>query len=384
MNYKIFIFVLLAAFSCIRIPDIGDFESPLVVPKDFDWKTTENQTVNIPAVSTILNQYGDTIATSMPAGSHQIFTSKNTVLSIITESTSSYPATKAVNKGVIKEVFYFPAKNKYATIMMEDLFPYRGDMDMNDIVFGLNLELYLDNQARVRAFSMKIEPRAIGSSYRDIALAASLYSPNLERYVDQITHSANPDFQGFFEGVTIDNKNSYGVETSTRFDVIPITGNFRRYFENATELFLNVREEDPFLDTEPFEVFVELKSNMIFPISAFTFLSPLSEGKINLDLFGIFGQRGREVHFKGGQPSDFFYLPFLISSGKPDFSTPDNWVWAIMSTQSIRHPLEFKKIYNAYPNFKLWAESGGNQSIDWHTPAISDSLYNKGNFNYIN
>ncbi|MGE0092888.1 MAG: hypothetical protein AB7S40_10125, partial [Bacteroidales bacterium] len=121
MNYKIFIFVLLTAFSCIRIPDIGDFESPLEVPKDFDWKTTENQTVNIPAVSTILNQYGDTIATSMPAGSHQIFTSKNSVLSIITESTSSYPATKAVNKGVIKEVFYFPAKNKYATIMMEDL-----------------------------------------------------------------------------------------------------------------------------------------------------------------------------------------------------------------------------------------------------------------------
>ncbi len=388
MKLLIYIISVFSLLSCVKNNMPREFDSPMKVPADFNWKTIESQEVNISAISTILNESGDTIASFMPVGTHEIITGKNTRLSVIEEpaeeTTNTNISTKAINKGVIKEVVYFPSKNKYATIMFEDLFPYRGDMDMNDVVFGLNLELYLDNVARVRGFSIKIQPRAIGSSHTKIALAASLSSNPQQQYVDNISHSAEPALGNFFSNVTINRDGSYGPESGNRFDVIPITGDFRRYFRGAQELFLNVREIDPILDTETFEVFVELNSNTIFPISSFSFLGSEEETDVNLDIFALFEHRGREVHFKGALPTDYFYLPFLIASGTPDFSTPDNWVWAVMSDKSIRHPQEFKKIYNAYPNFKRWAESGGDESSDWHIPAISDSLYSKGDFNYIN
>lgn len=379
MKRLILFLAIVILASCIKIPE-NRYNSIMKVPYDFDWKTIESKPVSLNTVSTVINEMGDTVASSLPPGSYNLIVGKESKLTVVQESTPQSVQTKTIVKGNIKEVVYFPAKNRYATVMMEDLFPYRGDMDMNDIVFGLNLEFYLDNQARVRSFSIKIQPRAIGSSYREIGIGASLYSSSNISFVDKITHSSSPALSGFFPGVVVNAQGQYGVEPGNRFDVIPVTGDFRSYFSGASELFVNVREVDPFFPTQEFEVYVELKSNTIFSISLLSLLSPLQAGRVNLDIFGLFGHRGREVHFKGGVPTNYFYLPFFIAAGRGDFSTPDNWVWAVMSDQSIRHPQEFKRIYNAYPNFKVWAESGGAAGGGWYSPAIADSLYSKGSF----
>ncbi|NTU95843.1 MAG: DUF4842 domain-containing protein, partial [Bacteroidales bacterium] len=60
------------------------------------------------------------------------------------------------------------------------------------------------------------------------------------------------------------------------------------------------------------------------------------------------------------------------------------WVWAIISDKSIRHPLEWVKIYHAYPNFKVWAEGGGDIGSDWYVPSVADSLHSNSYFSYIN
>jgi len=124
---------------------------------------------------------------------------------------------------------------------------------------------------------------------------------------------------------------------------------------------------------------------MIFPFSYLTFLQPPTPGKINLDIFAIFGNRGKEIHYKGQIPTDLFANQyFLITWPKYDFSTIDNWVWMVICDQSIRHPQEFKKVYHAYPNFKVWAESGGSSESDWFKPSVIDSLYTKANYGYVN
>lgn len=373
--------VILFCSSCLKFPE-DTYVKVLDVPSDFDWKTIEAKKVNIAVVSSILNDEGDTIASFLPPGEYDITVGKNTNLNIVQEQ--SQAETKSIKSSQVKQRVYFPSKYRYATVMFEDLFPSKGDMDMNDIVFGLNIEFFLDNKARLLGFNINIQPRAIGSSYPQIGLAANLSSDVELDIVENILHSSDPMLSPLFDVTT--NSEGYYKETGvTTSDVAPITGDFRYYFYNDEDLFINVRDVDPFTYTESFTAQVIIKSTKLFPFSKMTFLDTVQTGKINLDIFACFGTRGREVHFKGQRATQKFNLLYFLSTRpKTDFSTVDNWVWAIISDKSIRHPLEWVKIYNAYPNFKIWAEGGGEIGSNWYIPSVADSLHSNSYFSYIN
>lgn len=268
--------------------------------------------------------------------------------------------------------------------MFEDLFPDKGDMDMNDIVLGLNIVYYLDKASNVIDIEINIEPRALGSLFQNIGLAAQLSAPNILDIVQNISHSGDPNLSPFFSVTT--NKNGYSPELgNVNSQVIPLTGNLRTYFDNVKDLFINVRNIDPVTQTHDFSVLIEIKPTAIFPYSNLTFIESSQIGKINLDIFAVVEDRGKEIHFKGQRPTDkFFYQYFISTLPKTDFSTIDNWVWAIICDQSIRYNLEYVKIYNAYPNFKVWAEGGGAIGSKWYIPSVIDSLYQKNDYNYIN
>ncbi|MBP6455077.1 MAG: LruC domain-containing protein [Bacteroidales bacterium] len=371
---------LLILASCVKFPE-ETYVSPLSVPADFNWKSIKAKPVSVNTIATILNEDDDTVAYFIPPGDYSINVGMNDTLKIIAED--SNPLTKALS-GNIKEVIYFPAKGKYSTIMFEDLFPIKGDMDMNDVVFGLNIEYFLDNQARVLGFRMNIQPRAAGSSYQAIGLAATISSPDKKvSIVKEIIHSSDPRLSRFFS--VNSTKDGYTPEVGqSKYEVIPITGDFRSNFAQTTQLFINVRNIDQEVKPENFSVTVEFNSEDKMPASNFTFLEELQQGKFNLDIFAVFGQRGREVHFKGQKPTDNFNFQFLLATMTGDFSTVDNWVWAILSDKSIRHQQEFVKIYNAYPNFKTWAEGEISIGSDWHIPSVKDSLYTRLDFSYVN
>jgi len=372
-NIFFYILIALLASSCHKMSP-RDYITPLDVPEDFDWKSIEAKKVTLVQTSSVLNEDGDTIASFLPPGSYDLTVGKGDNLNVVKENVSVQ--TKAM-EGNIKQKIYFPAKDKYATVMFEDLFPYKGDMDMNDIVFGLNIVYFLDNQARLLGIQINIQPRAIGSSVQDIGLAANLSSNNYLNIVKSISHSGEPALAPLFE-VTY-NKTLYSPELNSKSSqVIPLTGNLRSYFKNNTEKFINVRNIDKVISTENFSVTIELLSNQIFPISSLTFLQPASLGRINLDIFAVFGNRGKEIHYKGQTPTDQFANQyFLITWPKYDFSTIDNWVWMVICDQSILYPQEFNKIYNAYPNFKVWAESGGASAPEWYKPSVAELLYTK-------
>jgi len=380
-KFILLFFVILFCSSCIKFPE-DTYVKVLDVPSDFDWKTIEAKKVNISVVSSILDDEGDTIASFLPPGEYGITVGKNTNLNIVQEQ--SQAETKSIKSSKVKQKVYFPCKNKYATVMFEDLFPSKGDMDMNDIVFGLNIEYLLDNKAKLLGFNINIQPRAIGSSYPQIGLAANLNSDVALDIVETILHSSDPVLSPLFN--VTDNSEGYSTEIGvTTSQVAPITGDFRNYFDNDEDLFINVRDVDPFTNTESFTVQVIIKSTKLFSFSNMTFLDTVQTGKINLDIFACFGTRGREVHFKGQKPTQKFNFQYFLSTRpKTDFSTIDNWVWAIISDKSIRHPLEWVKIYHAYPNFKVWAEGGGDIGSDWYIPSVADSLHSNSSFSYIN
>ncbi|MFA5848428.1 MAG: LruC domain-containing protein [Bacteroidales bacterium] len=382
-NFFLIIVSCLLLTSCFKMPN-DPYISPLQVPGDFDWKSIEAKKVTITQVSSVLNEDGDTVASFLPPGDYGLIVGKTSTLRIVQEAATPSVQTKAPGDIKSKEKIYFPAKHKYATVMFEDLFPSKGDMDMNDIVFGLNITYYLDKSSNVIAFEISVEPRALGSLAINIGLAAQLSSPNKLNIVENISHSRDPALASFFSVTT--NNDGYSPETGNIYSqVLPLTGDLRTYFDNTKDLFLNVRNVDVVTQTEEFSVLVEIKSANVFPYSSMTFLETTQTGKINLDIFAVVDSRGKEIHFKGQRATDKFdFRYFMATWPKSDFSTVDNWVWAVISDQSIRYNLEYVKIYNAYPNFKVWAEGGGATNSDWYNPSVSDSLYKKSDYNYIN
>ncbi|MCK9627588.1 MAG: LruC domain-containing protein [Bacteroidales bacterium] len=379
MKTPVLILSALLCTSCFKMPD-DSFVPPVDVPLDFDWKTIESKQLVLNTVSSILNESGDTVASFLPAGTYDIVTGKGSALTVKAEAQSVQ--TKAGNNNFQR--IYFPAKGKYATVMFEDLFPSKGDMDMNDVVFGLNIEYDLTNQLLVNSITLTIQPRAIGSSYETIGIAANLSYRFPIDIVDYVVYDNGPNVSGLFS-INRVNKGYTPEMYNYLSQVIPLTGDYREYFDNDKDLFLNVRNIDTFTNSEEFSVKIYFKSSSLVSYSNFTFLDATNSSKVNLDLFTVFKYRWQEVHFKDQSPTERFNTSLFIAT-RPltNFSTVDNWVWAIISEKSIRHPREFVKIYKAYPDFKLWAESSGNTNLNWYSNSVIDSLYTAGSFNYIN
>lgn len=378
MKTPVLILLLILCTSCFKMPD-DPYVPPVDVPLDFDWKTIETKTLVLDVVSSVLNDSGDTVASFLPAGTYDIVTGKDSKLTIKAEAQSVQ--TKAGNNNFQR--IYFPSKDKFATVMFEDLFPYKGDMDMNDVVFGLNVEYDLTKQLLVNSITINIQPRAIGSSYEMIGIAANFSNRFSLNIVDYVLYDNGPNMSTLFN-IRSDNKGYTPELNNYSSQVIPLTGDFRSYFHNEKDLFLNVRNVDPFTRIDEFSVKIFFKSSSLVSYSNFTFLEANSD-KINFDLFTVFKDRWKEVHFKDQPPTERFNNSlFIVTRPMTNFSTIDNWVWAIISEKSIRHPREFVKIYKAYPDFKLWAESSGNTNLNWYSSSIIDSLYTAGDFKYIN
>lgn len=387
----------LIAFSCVKFPDPngGTQTGLLNISENFDWKTIETKKVSSTGTFSVLNQDGDTIAKNLPAGEYDLYVGKGSNLTVVASTVVLETSTKAISTPVsgTKTRIFFPAQDKYATMMFEDLFPFSGDRDMNDIVFGLNIEYDLDNRGRVMAINFNIEPRAIGSTKTFIGLGANFTGFPVEVSKIVRTSSAQPDIINNHSDLApiynIDPKSGYfnpvnpNDQANADYKVAPFTGNFRSFFLNAPSdtKFVNVYNDALSVSFAKFTATVTL--NSVINYSSFTFLESYDPAKVNISIFTSFEDRAHEVHFKGQLPTKYFDLTLFNHTGRTNFtSTADNWVWAIMSDKSVRHPVENMKIYDAYTDFKTWVE---NQNIfNWYSVVNLEKLYTKTNFNYDN
>lgn len=394
------VLVLLAAVtfiisSCVKFPASTTIVDPngLNIAENFDWKTIETKTVSSTGVFSVINQDGDTIALNLPAGEYNLYIGKGSVLKTIASNVNLDIDTKAISTPSTgtKTRIYFPAENKYATVMFEDLFPYSGDKDMNDVVFGLNIEYDLDKNARVVAINFNIEPRAVGSTQTYIGIGANFTGMAVQ--VSKVARSST-DYPGISNDhsdlapiYNVDPKNGYynpvnpSDALNADYKVAPFTGNFRSFFINPPTYttFINVFNIGTATLSKKFTAKVSL--NSVIAYNSFTFLDVYNANKVNISIYAAFENKGKEVHFKGQLPSKYFNLATFEPTGRTDFSSAyDSWVWAIMSDKSVRHPLETVRINNAYPDFGLWVSN--QDKTNWYGSKILDSLFTKINFAY--
>ena len=228
------------------------------------------------------------------------------------------------------------------TIVMEDNFPDRGDMDMNDIVCSWQLGVLKGQKNTVSKIGLRYSVKALGSS-KDLAAAVALRGID-KANIKSVTITKSHNFEKYF---VLSNN---GIEDGNNEVVIPLFEKAHSLFGLDNPEFINVKE----ITTAPynFDVIVELNS----AIKA----SEVDFEKINFFLIVAGDKKSREeIHLVGNTTT---------AKASNDAATFSNnaTVWGVQLNKDFSYPIEGFSIEKAYPQFRSWASNGGTVDTDWY------------------
>lgn len=238
----------------------------------------------------------------------------------------------------------------------EDNYPSIGDYDMNDFVLDVKLAYTLSAANKVSKLDIKTKVRAVGASKR---LAAAIQLDGvLKGNIKSVTATGT-----LFKGDVFSVAN--GLENNQTYPVLPITDDAHALFGAETSQVINTRADKSYLPAK----------DIVFSV---TFNNPIDISSVSLlDILNIFIVNGgynssnrKEVHLRGYQPTD---KSTDLSSGK-NYSSSD-FVYAIRTPKSVKYPLEWTKISDAYSQFKTWVSSNGQTNPDWYNTYQTNKVY---------
>jgi LruC domain-containing protein len=243
-----------------------------------------------------------------------------------------YPndANKAYN------VFY-PSASTYANVAFEDLWPSKGDYDLNDVVVAYQYSGVVNASNKMVSMSGKYKLRAAGGSL----------------------------------------KNAFSVELPlNRSDIATITGGLGLEAE-ATKAIVNV-----FTNSKAIIDNYNTKAGTIPQLTdtitvGMTFSSPqdLSLSSFNPFIYIDEAGKGRgfEVHLPDMAPTELVNRSILGTNADNSnsaigryYKTANNLPFAINIPETFSYPLEREAIINGHLKFAAWAQSGGTQFQDWY------------------
>ncbi len=253
----------------------------------------------------------------------------------VSDVLDEYPtdASKAYNN-------YYPSASGYATLAFEDMWPSRGDYDMNDVVVKYKYNVVTNASNSV--------VNVIGN-YTLLANGAS-------------------------------NQNGFGVEFPIlRNKATGLTGGTLEGGQTnvVVTLFSNARTEMDNWNTIPGAATSPIKNYTVnFNVSAGTSLSSFGLGSYNPFIWNNtpgFG-RGYEMHLPRKAPTSLANTALFGTSNDNTTSVPNTYMskgnnlpWAIDVPVVFNYPIERADITTAHLKFASWVTSGGTQFTDWYT-----------------
>ncbi|MFD1293950.1 LruC domain-containing protein [Lutibacter holmesii] len=246
---------------------------------------------------------------------------------VITETVAG-DCTEVVNK------IFYPTKFAVSTIAFEDLWPYSGDYDFNDLIISYNIETFLNAQNKVTQVDFNYKVESIGAGYTNgFGVELEGVSPSL---ISSVTG------MNLTEGIITNNSN--GTEQNQPNAVII-------FFDNAQE-----------------------NENLFNTISVI-FSEPITTETLGTAPFNPFlivnKDRLTEIHLPN-KPTTYFPttttiddLP-TVKDADGNFKTPEGLPWAINVTGDFSAPKESTVITDAYNYFADWATTGGSTYSDWY------------------
>nr|WP_320119575.1 LruC domain-containing protein [uncultured Marinifilum sp.] len=237
---------------------------------------------------------------------------------------------------------YTPSIYGWGTYAFEDLWPYKGDYDFNDLVVNYRYTNIENAEGEIVETKLNYVIKNIGGSLKN---GFGIQLNMNESLIKEVTG------YNLTEGII--KLNDKGLEADQSLPVIIA-------FDNA---WANGKESE-------FEILI-------------TYNDPIDElGDINPFIF-INKERGREVHCSNMEPTDLMDQSLLSTSDdKSDiaegkyYKDKYNLPWGIDIIHDFAYPKEKSEVVLGYPYFKNWAESGGSEYDDWYKEKTGYRNYN--------
>ncbi len=273
------------------------------------------------------------------------------------------------SKGEVAFYEYSPSQGQYSTLAFEDLWPYEGDYDFNDMVIDYNLALKRNELDKLLSLTLTSKLRAIGATQRN-GFYFEIDIPM--KYIDTIE----------INGIEVE-KEVYLERGNSGLN--PNESTIIKVFQDAHSLFtLN----GGFVNTF-YEAYIKTPIQNTIKIN---FLPNVPYSQDFLQSFNPFvrvnshfNYTDREVHLPGYKPSTFGALSKLntgddMASIKGYYKNINGLPWAVKIYRTFEYPIEGVQITLAYNYFFQWASSEGREYTDWYRSdysgyANSNKLY---------
>ncbi len=237
---------------------------------------------------------------------------------------------------------FFPGMDEYGTLAYEDLWPWKGDYDFNDLVLDYNVIEALDADNKIVQIQLSLKIVGIIASMHNGFGVQLGVAPELVASVSGALYTKGDIY-------VADN----GTELRQQKAVIIV-------FEDAQEHY-NAASPD---DSELIEVSINFVRGVTRSELGFAPYNPFIISN---------GERGREVHLPGYQPTSLVHIPYFGSEDDDSvigttfvYKTTNDLPWALHLPEPFAYPYDSIKIYDAYNLFQTWVDSNGFSYSDWY------------------
>jgi LruC domain-containing protein len=259
---------------------------------------------------------------------------------------------------------FYPNAAGYGFLAFEDLWPKKGDFDMNDLLVAYRTVETLNARNEIVDLKLSYELRARGAGSDN---GLGIHFPGLSvGTIDPaattltINHQAPvalPVESGQSEAVFILSNN-----------VTPLTSTGQAFPCSMMNTVMKCAR------TAPVPLVVDIH-----------FKTPLTRAQLGDAPYNPFiyrtGKRGLEIHLVDHPPTakaDPKLFGTLDDRSVPSqgryYRTAANEPWALDVPETWRHPTEWINISGAYPDFVTWATSGGTTAQNWYIGKVAEAL----------
>ena len=236
-----------------------------------------------------------------------------------------------------------------STLIAEDLWPYTGDFDFNDLVMEYQFDVVTDANADVKEFTYKYIVKARGAGY-DNGFGFLLTTPQ----------SNTASVSGGISTNGLSTFNANGTETGALSTGVGFV---------VTD---KLSENLPFWNTVPNAADVSTPAYQSFTV---VFTNAVDAAVLaTFNPFLIVNQnRGKEVHLPNNVPSDLVNTAFFGTgedvtdlTNSISYVTATGLPWMMNVPANFSYVAEREDFTQAYLKFAAWAASGGTTNMDWY------------------
>ncbi|MBP7510535.1 MAG: LruC domain-containing protein [Bacteroidia bacterium] len=234
---------------------------------------------------------------------------------------------------------YYPSKSGMATVAFEDLWPSKGDYDLNDVVVDFQYHAVTNGNNEIKDLNAKYKLRAAGGVFKN---AFSVEFPFAKSNV-----TVN-------SGTTV-----LGLEAEATTAILKVFANSKGLISTY-----NTLEGKTYVETDTLFAKMTLTTAVdatVGTFNPFIYIDEAGKG------------RGYEVHLPGKTPTSLVNTSVLGTNTDATnagtgvyYKTKTGLPYAIAIPEKFDYPYEKVQIIHAHKKFAEWVQSGGTLSPDWY------------------